>query len=52
VTTRVLQGIVESDFVLASFLAHLRDHPGVDDATRGRIRAALEDRGQEGLLPA
>ena len=51
VSTSGLPGLIEAGYVLSSFLASLRDHPGVDAPMRERIRQQLDERGQLGLLP-
>lgn len=50
VSARALAGLMETERVLGRFLAGLDDHPRIDAAARARIRAALEERGQSGLL--
>lgn len=51
VSARVLAGLVESEGVLARFLARIRSHPRLDAATLARIRIELADLGRSELLP-
>ena len=50
--TQRLAGQIEGERVLRRFLARIDAHPGLDAPARSRLRAALAQRGQDGLWPA